>query len=56
MNITIVNAFLRHLLTAVGGIAVAKGYADSATIETVVGALLTLIGFGWSFWDKKREA
>lgn len=55
MNFTLVNAFLRHLLTAVGGIAVAKGYADSGTVETVIGAVLTLIGVGWSFWDKKRE-
>lgn len=56
MNVTIVNAFLRHLLTAVGGIAVAKGYVDSGTLETVVGAVLTIIGFGWSLFDKKRNA
>ncbi len=56
MNLAIVNAVIRHLLTAFGGIAVAKGYVDSATLETVVGAILTLIGFGWSLADKKKNA
>jgi hypothetical protein len=56
MNIAIVNAVIRHLLTAFGGIAVAKGYVDSATLETVVGAILTLICFGWSLADKKKNA
>jgi hypothetical protein len=56
MNITIVNAVLRHLLTTVGGFAVAKGYVDSGTLETVVGAILTLVGVGWSLYDKKQNA
>lgn len=53
MNVTIVNAVLRHLLTALGGIAVARGYLDSGTLETAVGAVLTLVGLGWSIWDKR---
>jgi hypothetical protein len=56
MNIAIVNAVIRHLLTAFGGIAVAKGYVDSGTLETVVGAVLALIGVGWSLYDKKQNA
>jgi hypothetical protein len=56
MTPSIISAFLRHLLTAAGGVAVAKGYVDSGTLETVVGAIMTLVGFGWSFWDKKKNA
>jgi len=56
MTPSIISAFLRHLLTAAGGVAVAKGYVDSGTLETVIGAIMTLVGFGWSFWDKKKNA
>lgn len=53
MNMTIVSAVLRHILTAAGGVAVAKGYLDSGTLDTAVGAILTLVGLGWSIWDKR---
>lgn len=56
MNIVIVSAVLRHLLTAVGGIAVARGYLDSGTLETTVGAVLTIVGVAWSIWDKRGRA
>ena len=44
---------LRHVLTFVGGIVVAKGNVDSATIETIVGALVTLGGAIWSVRTKR---
>lgn len=56
MNVTIVSAILRHVLTAAGGVAVARGYLDSGTLETAVGAVLTLVGLAWSIWDKKANA
>lgn len=43
----------RHFLTMIGGIFVAKGYVDSDTMNTVVGALATLVGAGLSIADKK---
>ncbi len=46
----------RHLLTAAGGALVAKGYVDAGTAETAVGALVALIGVGWSVWEKRGRA
>lgn len=46
----------RHLLTTAGGFAVGKGLLDAGTMEAVVGALVVLIGAGWSVTDKKKAA
>jgi hypothetical protein len=43
----------RHLLTAGGGVMVAKGYVDAVTLEAVAGAAATLAGAAWSVWDKR---
>jgi hypothetical protein len=47
---------IRHGLTTVGGVLVAKGYIDAGLIEGVVGAIVTLLGAGWSIYDKKKRA
>lgn len=47
--------FVRHVLTLGGGVLIAKGYADDAMVNELVGALVTVIGFGWSFFNKKAE-
>lgn len=51
----VVMGLIRHLMTAGGGILAAKGYVDSGTVETVVGAVITLLGALWSVYDKKKE-
>ncbi|MGH6913024.1 MAG: hypothetical protein ACREH3_04895 [Geminicoccales bacterium] len=56
MNAQIVGGIVRHLLTAVGGYFVATGALDAGTMETVIGAVVTLAGIGWSVWTKAREA
>lgn len=43
----------RHILTLVGGIFVAKGQIDASTLDTVVGAAVTIGGVAWSVVDKK---
>jgi hypothetical protein len=43
----------RHILTVVGGFFVAKGYVDTDTLNSVVGATATLAGVAWSVLDKK---
>lgn len=54
MNATIISALVRHLLTAVGGgLAVSWGI-DGATWEGIVGATATLVGLGWSVYDKRK--
>lgn len=46
----------RHALTGVGAVLVARGYADTATTEAIVGGLLALIGLGLSYKDKAERA
>lgn len=46
----------RHLLTFGAGYLVAQGIIDESTAEALVGAVLTLIGVGWSIYDKKGRA
>ncbi len=53
MNQEYLTAIVRHTLTAVGGFAMSKGWVDNATVETVIGAVLTLVGVGWSLKHKK---
>ena len=53
MNAEQVGGLVRHLLTFAGGWLVTKGYVDEATMQTVVGAAVTLIGAAWSFMVKK---
>ncbi len=48
--------FFRHLLTFGGGFAVAKGYVDDSTMMEVIAALVTLVGAGWSIFQKKTQA
>lgn len=43
----------RHILTILGGYYIAKGTLDADQLEQVVGGLVSLIGFGWSYWVKK---
>lgn len=39
---------LRHLVTFVGGILVARGKLDPLAVESAAGALITLVGVIWS--------
>ena len=47
---------IRHALTFVGGILVAKGVVDDATSLELVGAIVTIIGGVWSVLSKKTAA
>ena len=53
MNKEQILGFVRHFLTLVGGMVVVRGWADESTMLEVVGAIVTLTGFVWSFLDKK---
>jgi len=44
--------FFRHILTSFGGIVAYLGYLDEGSVEMLVGAGMTLIGFVWS-WKSK---
>lgn len=48
-----VLGLVRHALTFVGGIVVAKGLLDESMAVEVIGGLMTLIGSVWSIASKK---
>jgi hypothetical protein len=48
-----VLGLLRHSLTFIGGLLVAKGLVDDALVAELSGAILTLVGGAWSILVKK---
>ena len=53
MNATIIQAVVRHVLTAMaGGFAVKYG-VDGGTVDAIVGGDAALAGVGWSMYDKR---
>jgi len=54
MNKDMVLGLVRHIITGIGSIFVAKGVVDSATLEALVGALAVIVGGIWSIVDKKQ--
>jgi hypothetical protein len=44
---------IRHTLTFVGGIILANGLADQATIDTIIGSAIALTGAIWSIVVKR---
>lgn len=44
---------LRHTLTFIGGILMAKGLVDEAMFSELSGAIITLVGGVWSVLSKK---
>jgi hypothetical protein len=55
MNKDIWLGLARHILTALGGVFVARGYIDASSADAVVGAAITLGGVAWSVADKKMR-
>ena len=47
---------IRHALTLVGGYVIAKGYTDDATVTTIIGSAVALIGAVWSVVEKRARA
>ena len=50
------KGFLRHALTFAGGLLVTKGYVETSEVEALVGAIITLSGFVWSYWVKRGNS
>ena len=53
MNKKVILAIVRHTLTFVGGIFIAKGTIDEALAQEIIGAVMAVIGGVWSVADKK---
>lgn len=47
---------IRHVLTFVGGVLVAKGLADANVTGELIGGLMTVVGGVWSVISKKPKA
>ena len=45
---------VRHTLTFIGGIVIARGLVDETLVTEVIGGLLTLTGAIWSIIDKNK--
>ena len=52
----IILSLIRHGLTAAGGALIAKGYADQAGVDQLVGAVVALAGGAWSIYEKVKAA
>lgn len=53
MDATIIQALVRHFLTALaGGFAVKYG-VDGGSIDAIIGGAAAAAGVGWSIWDKR---
>jgi len=46
---------LRHALTIIGALLVARGYIGASTMEVVVGSATALGATAWSMADKKKR-
>lgn len=54
INAAIIQAVVRHLLTALaGGFAVKYG-VDGGTMDAIVGGVAAAAGVGWSVYDKRK--
>jgi hypothetical protein len=53
MNAAVLGGLVRHILTVAGGYLVATGGIDEPTMIGAVGAIMTLLGVAWSFYQKK---
>jgi hypothetical protein len=49
-----VLGIVRHILTFVGGVIVAKGFIQETASEELIGGIMTLIGVLWSIIDKNK--
>ena len=52
---TVLNGFVRHVLTAVGGALVTKGVMGETELEMAIGAVITIAGVIWSALAKKKK-
>jgi len=55
MNSTIIQALVRHILTAIAGGFAVKWGVDGGTLDAIIGGAAAAAGVGWSVWDKRRN-
>lgn len=55
MSKDVVMGFIRHVLTMMGGVFIAKGWVTEAMWPELLGAVMTLVGFVASYWAKDKK-
>jgi hypothetical protein len=50
-----IEGIIRHSLTTVGGVLIAKGIIDDAILTEVIGSAITISGIVWSIIDKRKK-
>lgn len=55
MSATIIQALVRHILTAAGGGFAVKFSIDGATMDAIIAGAAAAAGVVWSVWDKRRN-
>ena len=55
MNATIIQALVRHILTALAGGFAVKWGVDGGTMDAIIGGASAAAGVTWSVWDKRRN-
>lgn len=50
-----VDGLIRHVLTGVGGVLIAKGFMDDATLQSIIGGTLAVVGVIWSLFNKRKK-
>lgn len=51
-----IASLIRHILTAAGGFLVARGIASTEQLTEIVGALISIIGVGWSIKNNSKKS
>ena len=54
MQVTMLLGLVRHILTLVGGVLVAKGWLSTDTLEIIIGAILSIAPTIWSTTEKMQ--
>lgn len=53
MNAAIIQALVRHLLTAIAGAFAVKYGIDGGTVDAIIGGAAAAAGVSWSVYDKR---
>lgn len=56
MDVKAVLGIVRHILTFGGGYFVGSGLVTNDEMTTAISAVVSLIGLGWSIYDKRINA
>jgi hypothetical protein len=55
MDATIIQALVRHFLTAVAGAFAVRYGVDGGTLDAIIGGASAAAGLGWSIYDKRPK-